>query len=68
MRRIEDIAAIRDAVIALCKQIGRRVAVVVISDAFRLTRTSRSSMPKWSARWKTNAHARLPLYDRRLCA
>ena len=36
VRRIEDIAAIRDAVIALCKQIGRRVAVVVNYDAFRL--------------------------------
>src|SRR3954471_652277 len=36
VRRIEDIAANCDAVFALCTQIGRRVAVVVNYDAFRL--------------------------------
>ena len=36
MRRAKDIAAIEDAVIALCRQIGHRVAVVVNYDAFRL--------------------------------
>ena len=36
VRRAEDIAAIQQAVIARCAQIGRRVAVVVNYDAFRL--------------------------------
>jgi len=36
VRRLEDVAAIRDAVAALCHEIGRRVAVVVNYDAFRL--------------------------------
>jgi propionate CoA-transferase len=36
VRRPEDVTAIRDAVAALCQQIGRRVAVVVNYDAFRL--------------------------------
>ena len=36
VRRIEDVAAIREAVAGLCQQIGRRVAVVVNYDAFRL--------------------------------
>src|SRR4051812_32606250 len=36
VRQPEDVTAIRDAVAALCQQIGRRVAVVVNYDAFRL--------------------------------
>jgi propionate CoA-transferase len=36
VRRAEDIATIRDAVAARCGEIGRRVAVVVNYDAFRL--------------------------------
>ena len=36
VRRSEDIDAIREAVTARCKAIGRRVAVIVNYDAFRL--------------------------------
>ena len=36
VKRPEDIAAIEDAVVARCTEIGRRVAVVVNYDAFRL--------------------------------
>ncbi len=36
VRRLADVEAIREAVAALCGQIGRRVAVVVNYDAFRL--------------------------------
>jgi propionate CoA-transferase len=36
VRRPEDVAAIREAVAALCQQIGRRVSVVVNYDAFQL--------------------------------
>jgi propionate CoA-transferase len=36
VRRPEDVTAIREAVASLCQQIGRRVAVVVNYDAFRL--------------------------------
>jgi propionate CoA-transferase len=36
VERPEDVTAIRDAVATLCQQIGRRVAVVVNYDAFRL--------------------------------
>ena len=36
VRRPEDIQAIEAAVVALCRSIGKRVAVVVNYDAFRL--------------------------------
>lgn len=36
VRRIEDVQAIEAAVIALCRGIGKRLAVVVNYDAFRL--------------------------------
>lgn len=36
VRRMDDVIKIRDTVIAQCKQIGRRVAVVVNYDAFDL--------------------------------
>ena len=36
VRRREDIAKIRDTVMARCRQIGRRVAVVVNYDAFQI--------------------------------
>lgn len=36
VRRMEDVAKIRDTVIARCAEIGRRVAVVVNYDAFEL--------------------------------
>ncbi|MGY2048010.1 acyl CoA:acetate/3-ketoacid CoA transferase [Methylobacterium sp. JK268] len=36
VRRIADVATIRDAVAALCREVGRRMAVVVNYDAFQL--------------------------------
>ena len=36
VRRLEDVTAIREAVVTLCSQIGRRVAAVVNYDAFKL--------------------------------
>jgi propionate CoA-transferase len=36
VRRLEDVATIRDTVTARCREIGRRVAVVVNYDSFRL--------------------------------
>ncbi|WP_157182061.1 hypothetical protein [Methylobacterium sp. WSM2598] len=38
VRRIEDVAMIQEAVAARCRQVGRRMAVVVNYDAFQLDR------------------------------
>ena len=69
VRRPEDVTAIREAVAALCQQIGRRVAVVVNYDAFRLDQEVAGRLRRNGALAGGRLlHPRIPLHHQRLHA
>ena len=62
VRRPEDVTAIRDAVASLCQHIGRRVAIVVNYDAFRLDPEVATPTPRWSAPKRIAFYTRVSRY------
>ena len=52
VRQIEDVASIQDAVVERCQAIGRRVAVVVNYDAFRLDQEVETAYAEMVRGWR----------------
>ena len=62
VRRLEDVASIQDAVVERCQAIGRRVAVVVNYDAFRLDQEVETAYAEMVRRLEEAHYTRVSRY------